>query len=362
MQPSALTREYYTSDALFGEEMEKIFCRNWVCAGRESSLPEPGDYLVQPLRNESILIVRGSDSRLRAFYNVCRHRGSLLCSEASGRLKGSIVCPYHTWSYSLDGRLIGAPHMADSEGFDKADYPLVPVPLCVWHGFVFINLDSAPPPIEEVFGPGDELLRTWGLSALESARRIEYDVPANWKLVVENYSDCYHCRLVHPELNALSDYRNGMIELNQGYFRGGYMDMNEKGTSLSMDGSFSGPFIGAVSGDFEDRVYYYTLFPNLLLALHPDYALSFILWPESPARTRVLCEWLFDPRALRDESFRPEKAVEFWDLTNRQDWSVCALAQKGVSSRAYSPGPACDGHEDLVVSFDHEVLKALGRL
>jgi glycine betaine catabolism A len=355
--PSTLPREYYTSDQIYAEEMERIFGEHWVCVGRDAQLSEPGEYLVQSVGGESVLIVRGRDHLTRAFHNVCRHRGSPLCTEASGCLSRSIVCPYHAWAYSLEGRLIGAPHMREVEGFDAAEQPLRPVALESWNGFLFVNLAASPEPLESLFAAFSEAVRPWGLERLRPARRIQYEVRANWKLLVENYSDCYHCRAVHPELNALSDYRNGIDDVEEGLFLGGYMWMNEEGTSLSMSGNRCGPLL--VDGERRNRVYYYSLFPNLLLSLGPDYVMSHILWPLAPDRTQVICEWLFDPAAFSEPAYNPEDAVEFWDRTNRQDWRLCEMTQRGVSSRSYIPGPACLEYEKLVVAFDRQVLNTL---
>jgi Rieske 2Fe-2S family protein len=362
MLPSTLPGAYYRSGEIYRQEIERIFSEGWLCIGRAGQIPEPGDFFVQTVGEESLLIVRGQDGVARAFHNVCRHRGSLLCTEVSGHHLHSISCPYHAWAYSLDGRLIGAPGMRREPGFNVADYSLYPAALEIWHGFLFLSLAKSPEPLSERFAPFTGKLARWELSRLRSARRIEYTVRANWKLLVENFSECYHCPLVHPELNVLSDYRSGFNDFTEGIFLGGPMELNRKGTSLTMSGNACGPIVGSVAGEDRDRIYYYTLFPNLLLSLHPDYVMFHTLWPQSPDRTEIVCEWLFDPAAFEQPGFDPDDAVAFWDRTNRQDWRICERVQQGVRSRAYTPGPAIRGREDLLPAFHAEVLKALAAI
>jgi glycine betaine catabolism A len=360
MRPSTLPGAFYRSEEIYRQEIERIFCEHWLCIGRADQIPEPGDYFVQRVGEESLLIVRGQDGVARAFYNVCRHRGSQLCTDASGHYPSSISCPYHAWTYALDGRLIGAPHMRGVSGFDASEYSLYAAALETWHGFLFLNLAKTPEPLAERFVPFTEKLACWELAGLRPARRIEYTIRANWKLLFENFSECYHCPLVHPELNALSNYRSGFNDFVEGIFLGGPMEMNRKGTSLTMSGNRCGPVVGRVAGEDLDRIYYYTLFPNLLLSLHPDYVMFHTLWPQAPDRTDVVCEWLFDPAAFEQAGFDPDDAVAFWDRTNRQDWRICEGVQQGIRSRAYTPGPAGSGVEDLLPAFHRELLAALG--
>ncbi|HKG92964.1 MAG TPA: RHO alpha subunit C-terminal catalytic domain-containing protein, partial [Gemmatimonadaceae bacterium] len=199
----------------------------------------------------------------------------------------------------------------------------------------------------------------FNLPALVAARRIEYDVAANWKLVVQNYSECYHCAPVHPELVKLSPATSGENDLVSGPFLGGFMTIAQEGGSLTESGRACGAPVGELPAEDHRRVYYYSLFPNVLLSLHPDYVMCHTLWPQGPARTRIVCEWLFHPDTLDPSSgFDPDDGVRFWDATNRQDWHVCELSQRGVSSRAYRPGPY-SRRESLSVAFDRQVLEAL---
>jgi Rieske 2Fe-2S family protein len=360
----ALSGRYYTSPAVFARELDRIFGTRWLCAGRLDSLERPGSYRVFEIgtragslaRPESILIARGDDDQVRAFYNVCRHRGARLCAEG-GQAQGHIRCPYHAWSYALDGRLAGAPNMIDVSGFDRADYPLMPVATAVWEGFVFVSLASAPVPFEQALAPIYSAFTAWQLPRLVVGHRIEYDLAANWKLLFQNYNECYHCPTIHPALNQLTPYLGARNDFEAGEILGGPMQIVQPDTSMTESGHFCA--LPLVSGIERQRVHYYTIFPNLFLSLHPEYALVHRLEPLAIDRTRVVCEWLFDPAARDQPGFAPEEAVRFWDRVNREDWHVCELTQQGVVSRAYVPGPYAE-LESVVAAFDRAYIEALG--
>lgn len=352
---------YYNSEIIFAEELERIFYSRWLCVGRVEQIPNTGDYFTQQIGDESVIIVRDSNQEVRAFYNVCRHRGTRLCTQSNGHFSKEIVCPYHTWAYSLDGQLKVAPLMNEVEGFNRNEYPLKTVSVATWEGFIFLNLSSVPEPFTEAFAPLINRFNPWKISTLRVAARIEYDLAANWKLIHENYSECYHCPPVHPQLTKLSSYRSGHNDLFSGPFLGGYMTINHPDGSMTNSGNRCTTPIGEVSGENLNRVYYYSLFPNLMLGLHPDFVIVHRLLPQSANRTKIICEWLFEPEAIAQSNFDPSDAVEFWDLTNRQDWEICELTQQGISSRSYTPGPySCQ--ESLLAAFDQEVLQALGHI
>ncbi len=354
-----LPGQFYTSEAIFSQELEHIFSSRWLCIGRESQIPNPGDYFITTVASESLIIVRDVGGEVRAFYNVCRHRGTRLCTNAEGHLDGIISCPYHAWGYKLDGQLAVAPLMNEVKGFCKEDYPLYGAAIAIWEGFLFLNLARDPQPFTTAFAPLIGRFSPWQISTLRVASQIEYNVSANWKLIVQNYSECYHCPTVHPELAKMSPFRSGQNDLFQGSFLGGFMTMNHSGGSMTMSGNLCSAPIGTICGENLNRVYYYAIFPNLLLGLHPDFVMVHTLWPESPHQTRIVCEWLFAPEAIVQPGFDSSDAVDFWDMTNRQDWEICELTQQGVSSRAYTP---ClySGAESLLAAFDLELLKALG--
>jgi Rieske 2Fe-2S family protein len=199
----------------------------------------------------------------------------------------------------------------------------------------------------------------WHLPTLREGRRHDYEVRANWKQIVENYSECYHCPLIHPQLCRLSPATSGRNDLLEGPFLGGYSTLDRPGGSLTTSGHTNRPPLGEVAGEDLGRVYYYAIFPNLLISLLPDYILVHTLSPLGAGCTRVACAWLFDPETMSRPGFDPGDAVEFWDLTNRQDWEVCELAHLGVGSRGYTPGPYSNA-EGLLDAFDREYLRRMG--
>lgn len=356
---------WYTSPDVFAEEQERIFSCEWLCLEREESLLRPGDFFTAERAGESLIVTRDGGGRVRAFYNVCRHRGTRICEKTSGRFAGSIQCPYHAWTYGLDGELKVARNMADIPGFDRADYPLKEVSVALWEGFIFVNLEptfggaQSDRSFDRVFAPLIGRFANWEIGKLRTAASIRYELACNWKLVFLNYSECYHCPLVHPQLDKLSPSDSGRNDLFEGPFLGGYSELREHGTSLTMTGRSSRAPLGKVAGADLDRVYYYTIFPSLLLSLHPDYAMVHYCKPLAADRTEVVCAWLFDPSAIAQAEFDPSDAVDFWDLTNKQDWHVNELTQLGLRSRGYSQGPYSNA-EGLLSAFDRHYLSLMG--
>ena len=351
-----LPQHYLTGRETFAEEQAKIFAQQWVLVGHQSEIAQAGDFLVATVAGESLIVLRDQRLTVRAFYNVCRHRGTRLCEETRGRLR-AIQCPYHAWTYALDGRLTGAPHMDEVPDFEKSDYSLHAVHLVLWEGFIFVNLAAQPTPAADWFTPLAEKFSHWNLPQLRSARRIEYDVRANWKLICQNYSECYHCPGVHPELSKVSPYDSAENDLSDGPFLGGFMAI-AKGASLTMSGQACALPVGDIKAEDHACVFYYSIFPNMLLSLHPDYVMVHQLWPQSPERTLIQCEWFFHPDAFARPEFRPEDAVDFWDRTNKQDWHVCELSQQGIASRAYQSGPYSP-RESIPAAWDREYLRLM---
>jgi len=350
----SLPQKYFVSPEIFAKERDEIFSKELLLVGHQSQLKKSGDFFLATIAGESLIVVRDQKSEVRGFYNVCRHRGTRLKEDACGHA-AAIQCPYHAWTYRLDGRLIGAPHMDEVPGFDKADYSLRAVNLALWGGFIFINLDENAMPLEEWFAPLNGKFSHWNMSILQPAKRIEYDVQANWKLMFENYSECYHCPGVHPQLQKVSPYDSAENDLREGPFLGGFMKINP-GKSLTMSGNACAAFVGKIEN--LQQVFYYSIFPNMLLSLHPEYVMVHQLWPKSPARTLIVCDWLFHPDAFNRSDFKPDDAIEFWNMTNAQDWHVCELSQQGIASRAYEPGPY-SSRESIPAAWDRYYLSVM---
>ena len=345
-----LPGEVYSSQDIFQLEQRGLFARQWLCVGREADLPARGDYLLKEVAGDSILLIRGNDDRIRAFYNVCRHRGSRLLDAPSGHRLTRVLCPYHAWSYNLDGTLQAAPQMG--EDFRKDESALVAVRIGLFQGFIFLNLDQGAAPLERYLADLPDFAR-FRMAELVCGKRVEYDVAANWKLICENYSECYHCPGAHPQLARLSDLiaRHERRQEIGACFNGGPMRLREGVQTMSMSGRSTLPTIPGLTHDDCRFVYYYVIYPNLLLSPHPDYVLTHTAWPVAPGRTRVVCEWLFTEEAVADSKLDPSDVVDFWDTTNRQDWALCERTQAGVSSHGFRPGPY-QPSEDCVHTFD----------
>src|SRR6266446_3006687 len=300
----SLPQKYFVSPDIFAKEQSEIFSKQWLLAGHQSQIAKSGDYFLAQIAGESLIVVRDQTSAIKGFYNVCRHRGTRLKEDAYGHAS-AIQCPYHAWTYGLDGRLIGAPHMDEVPGFDKADYPLRAVNLGVWEGFIFVNLNDGEArlrseatarqrsgdviSLERWFAPLNGKFSHWNMSILRPAKRIEYDVRANWKLMFENYSECYHCPGVHPQLQKVSHYDSAENDLREGPFLGGFMKINP-GKSLTMSGNACALGIADSTrardhaptrnrgqkekseNDYEheheqeakQQIFYYSIFPNML--------------------------------------------------------------------------------------------------
>jgi Rieske 2Fe-2S family protein len=356
-----LPAKYYTDATLFERELDIFYRRMWVGVGRLEEIPARGAYVTREIAGDNVIVLRAGHDDVRAFYNVCRHRGTRLCADTSGQLAGAIQCPYHAWTYDFQGRLIGAPHMDGSPGFRRDDFPLNAVRTGVWDGHVFVCLSASGPSLADHLADLPRKFAAWQMGDLVVAHRIVYDVRTNWKLIVQNYNECLHCPTLHPSLNKLSHYLSGENEPLRPTYMGGRMDLSDGVDTMSMDGSCPRDPLPGLDPTDRRRVYYYSVFPNFLIAPHPDYVLVHTLWPEAPDRTRIICEWLVHPNERAKPSFEIADAIAFWDMTNRQDWHVCELAQAGISSRGYRPGPYSN-REDLLYAFDRFVVEALGEL
>ncbi len=356
----SLPGRFYTDHEIYRAELERFFLGMWIHAGRAEEVPASGDYVLREVAGESVIVTRAGDGAIHAHYNVCRHRGTRLCEQASGNFGGHIHCPYHAWAYDLDGRLVAAPQMDGLPHFRKEDYPLVPVAADVWDGHLFLNLGECPGPLSAQLADLPAKFTAWGMGELRLGKRTVYDVDANWKLLIQNYSECLHCPGVHPALQRLSHFLSGENEPANPSYLGGTMSLREGIETLTMDGRRSRACLPGLPEQERRRVHYFAVLPNLLLSLHPDYMMTHTLWPRAVDRTEIVCEWHFHPVALASPTFSPEDAFALWDLTNRQDWHVCEQMQLGVSSRAYRPGPYSN-REELLYGFDRMIRSGDGQ-
>jgi glycine betaine catabolism A len=336
-----LPGEAYTSETVLAWEREHFFEGSWVCAGGATTLANAGDQAAVRAGEEGVLLARGDDGALRGFFNVCRHRGhELLPCGAGGVNRRAIRCPYHAWVYGLDGTLRSNPKFDELDADDPVHDGLVPVRVEEWHGWVFVNASGDAPPLPEHLGPTlEHLLARYRPEDLLPAATHTYEVAANWKSIVENYHECYHCTQIHPELCKVTPPDSGENYEPDGAWAGGSMELMDHAETMSLTGrSGSEPLAGLTDGQ-RRYVHYIGLFPNLLVSAHPDYVMTHRLEALAPDRTFVECEWLFPPSALAGPGFDPTYAVDFWDLTNRQDWAACESVQRGLASRGYRQGP-----------------------
>jgi phenylpropionate dioxygenase-like ring-hydroxylating dioxygenase large terminal subunit len=366
----SLPKASFTSESEFRREREAILFADWFCVGRAESLPAAGDYLTADIAGESVIVVRGEDGDLNGFYNLCRHRGSRLvppedaepaaasaapagCASAAqaaerpaaagpavlprrtGCFPGTIRCPYHAWTYGLDGALRSAPFLPDLRGH-RAALSLHPVDVDTWGGFVFARCESgAGPSLEAALGEMPGRVAAYDLAGLRTGARLRYEVAANWKVVLENYNECYHCGPVHPELCELvPDFARsgGDVDWEAGVpHRAGAYTFTATGTTTRL------PFPG-LSEIERTRHFGELVLPNLMISMSADHVAAFTVWPRAAGLTTVVCAFLFHPDEIARPDFDPSDAVSFWDLVNRQDWLICERVQDGMTSRRFTAG------------------------
>jgi Rieske 2Fe-2S family protein len=338
LEASTLPPRVYHDPAVFAYELDAWFAGDWVSVGREEDALAPGQYFLASVAGDNVIVVRGNDGVLRGLLNVCRHRGATVVEEPCGTVP-RFQCPYHAWVYDLEGRLKQPRHTELLVDFDPEAWGLLPVRVDTWQGIVYVDLSGSAAPLPAFLGNITEHFDRFDLAALRRARRIDYDVKANWKALVENYLECYHCPGVHPQLNKITPYNLGSYLPSSGAAMSSYMEVLPEYETLSMTGAADGrlPILG-MTGDDLKRVYYAAIWPNQLFSLHPDYLMLHWITPLAPDRTIVRCEWFFDPMEMAKPDFNPDEAIEFWDLTNRQDWHVCELQQGGTRARGYTAG------------------------
>jgi Rieske 2Fe-2S family protein len=349
----------YHSEETYALDSEKVFYRNWVYAGRAERVAEPGSWLRVEIAGESVLVVRGKDEQVRAFYNVCRHRGSRICDEEQGQVRTHLRCPYHAWGYALDGTLVTTP-MIEKDEIDRSSTSLWPVHVDVWEGFVFVNLSRQEPRplLEHLADQQDDTLglARFGLADLRIAQVTVNDVQANWKIVLENYNECLHCPTIHPELVAVVPaYRKGDV-FESGREDGG-VSLADGRTAIVDDPRLRLPLLPGFRGGGDPQSYYGAgVYPTMFLDVDGSSCLATAVFPTGPQSCRLVTEYLFSPEAFEDPAFDPSPVVEFNERVTRQDSEACERVQRGVTSRAFDHGvfPAKDA---WVHTFDQRYLR-----
>jgi len=345
-----LPRAAYVDPAVFEWEKRHMFGGGWVCVGRSDQVAAPGDMHAEPVGAGSVLLTRAEDGELHAFANTCRHRGHELLPCGASTQQKVIICPYHSWTYALNGDLRAAAGFKHRPGFVTAEWGLVELPVAEGHGLVFVDESRQAEPLAAGLGSLDELIAPYELERLVVAGQHTYDAAANWKILTENYHECYHCPLIHPELCKVSPPKSGENLSAPGIWVGGWMDLRDGMATMSLDGSSRGVPLRGLDATTLRSVLYVGIFPNVLVSLHPDYVMVHRLIPLAPNRTKIECTWAFAPESLAQPGFDPGYAVEFWDITNQQDWHACESVQRGLSSPHAVPGPL-SREEDAVYAF-----------
>jgi glycine betaine catabolism A len=334
-----LPGSWYRDPVHYERELEVFWYRRWIAVAREEELAAPGDYRVAHIGTQSLILIRKEEG-LRAFHNTCRHRGSVLCTEEQGSFpRGRIVCPYHAWTYDLEGRLVGTPRRMATPDFRAEDFPLHGVAVATWGGFVFVNLHGSDLPLSQVVGDRDQRYLRYRFQDLRIGKRIVADVQANWKLLCENFSECFHCPPVHPELCAVvTAYQEaGAWGLRPGPEEKPQFRAEAK--TLTLDGSARLPPFQRLD-EAEQRTLYIAdmVLPSLFLNVQPDYVNSQLMFPTGPQSVRIVYDWLFEPRHLPLAGEDLTHYVALWDITNRQDARNCEWQQRGMQSRAFAHG------------------------
>ena len=382
----ALDQRFYTDDDIYELEVERIINRNWILAGHESELRESGDYKVFKVARESAIIVRGKDGTLKAFANVCRHRGSRVCLELIGNAK-KFICPYHGWTYDIDGNLIAARNM-DSD-FDASAHGLKSVSIDNLHGFLFVCFTDAPLSLEGCKKDLAEPMAMFDTPNLKVAAYKDYAIPANYKLSIENYQECYHCASAHPDYARmhtliLDDKKRervqahmlgkmeacGLREMEIDYIdkraRPGEMGFGYSRTALfegyltgSKDGSPVAPLLGALT-DYDGGASDFNLGAFSFLLAYSDHVVAYVFTPVDKNNSKCEIYWLVRGDAKVGRDYDVEKLTWLWDVTTEADKTIIANNSIGVHSRYYEPGPF-SGMEDAEQDYIEWILTELVR-
>ncbi len=335
---------WFTEPRFHDLDREAIFSRTWQGVGHVGQLAEPGAWFVTEVAGDPVIVLRDFEDGIRAFFNVCRHRGGPLATkDGCGRV---LKCEYHGWTYKLDGTFRGVPHWNLVELFDRAEYGLVPIDVEVWEGLVFVNLDPGAIPLDEVLPGIRERIAPVRPGGMTHVTRVEYDVRANWKVYVENFLEGYHVPIVHPELMELYDFRSYVTETSDWY--------SLQTSDLTTDGHI-----------YEQRgggeAWYYFVFPNFMLNILPGRLQTNHVVPVDSGRCRVVFDYFYDDVESDVARLRIGRDIDFADRIQRQDIEICQHVQKGLASRGYDRGRFSVRFESGVFHFQNLVREAYGR-
>ncbi|MFC3894505.1 aromatic ring-hydroxylating dioxygenase subunit alpha [Lentzea rhizosphaerae] len=360
---STLEGRYYTDPAIFAQEQANIFEKMWFCAVRSDDLASPGDFRTVQVGNESVLIARDRHGALNAFLNVCRHRGARICVDEAGSVKRAFQCPYHAWTYALDGKLIAAPNLTSMPDVDRVEYGLTKVHLREWLGYAWVCLADEPPSFEDdVLHAVTERLGSlaaidgYEIDELSVGKRIVYDVKANWKLIIENFMECYHCATIHPELTeVLPEFADGYAAQ---YYVGHGAEFGDEIKGFTVDGSEGFEKLAALEEERDRKYYAITVKPQVFINLVPDHVILHRMYPMAADRTIVECDWLYAKEVV-DTGRDVSRSVELFHRVNEQDFEACERCQPAMSSRAYAHGGVLVPSEHHIGGFHEWLVRKL---
>jgi glycine betaine monooxygenase A len=384
-----LQRPFYTSPEVFKADIDRIWRCHWLYAGHACVIPQPGDWMTWAIGYDSIILARGRDGEIRAFHNTCRHRGARICRAEHGQGR-AFVCPYHAWTYDLDGRLKTATER--EFGVDQSNLGLHPVPLRNVAGLLFVALGDDPVSFDRAAAEVGEKMIHQGLEQAKLAKSARYTVQANWKLIFENNRECYHCNTAHPEYvqgtydtarfspqslpeverqERLADERFARMglgsamassEMTGSYWRAARTPLMEGWKTQSLDGKPVAPLMGTfrARGEWSRGTLRATVFPNFWQHASDDHAVATRITPIDATSCQVDVYWLVHQDAVEGTDYDLKKLMPFWQRTSEQDWEICAANQAGILSPRYQPGPYSSVRETNVQHFVDWYLGALG--
>lgn len=336
---------WYTQQEIFDLELEAVFAHTWQFVGASAQLREPGSHLLAQVGREPIIVVRGKDNIIRAFYNVCRHRGGPLATEDG--CSSMLQCKYHGWTYTLDGALRGVPDFDRVELFDKKDYGLIPVELTEWEGLLFVALTTPAVTIEDVLRGARERIQNASIKELQFYKRDSYEVNCNWKAYIDNYLEGYHVPIVHPELMKIYDFRKYVTETDEWYsLQHSPLDTGEDLYSKRVR-----------EGVTREALYYF-IYPNFMMNILPGRLQTNLVIPIAPNKCRVVFEYYYEDIHSSDSLTLIAEDIRFSDIVQAEDIEICELVQRGLSSRAYDKGRFSVKRENAVHHFQNLLRRA----
>lgn len=353
---------YYTDPGIFALEQEHIFETSWFCVVLSADLAKSGDWKVVTVGREEVIVSRNRKGQVRAYFNVCRHRGMRVCVDESGSSR-AFQCGYHAWTYDLDGKLIAAPNLTKMPDINRESYGLRQVHSREWLGYVWICLADEPPSFEEtVLGEvvtrlGEvQNLDNYHVESLSLGKRVTYDVAANWKLIIENFQECYHCATIHPELTeVLPEFADGWA--SQAFVNHG-AEFGESIDGFTVDGSQGMAPLPLIAPDQDRKYYAITITPNVFVNMVPDHVIVHRMFPVAADRTIVECDWLFAPSVV-ESGADIDPSVELFHRVNQQDFEACEHTQPGMSSAAYAAGGVLVPAEHHIQAFHQWVVNKI---